>query len=104
MQVHWPIDKNSMAHFAGHGKNAAGGRDYASRDESAAADVPDTASTFAALKRLQDAGKIKHIGVSNFGKTQLQEALATGAKIVSNQVCYNLIFRAVEFDILPFCR
>lgn len=53
---------------------------------------------------LQREGKIAHIGVSNFGVVQLQEALATGATIAVNQVCYNMIFRASEFDVLPFCR
>ena len=52
---------------------------------------------------LQAAGKIKHIGVSNFGVAQLREALATGVTIAVNQLCYNLIFRAIEFEILPFC-
>ena len=53
---------------------------------------------------LQREGKIAHIGVSNFGVAQLQEALETGATIAVNQVCYNLIFRACEFEVLPFCR
>ena len=99
--VHWPIDKNSMAHFAGH-FTKDGGRDYATTggiDEHA---VPPTTVAFTQLMQLQKEGKVKHIGVSNFGVTQLQEAMATGAKISINQLCYNLIFRAVEFDIVPF--
>ena len=47
----------------------------------------------------QREGKIKHIGVSNFGVQQLKEALATGVTIACNQLCYNLIFRAAEFEI-----
>jgi len=42
--------------------------------------------------------------VSNFGVNQLKEALASGVKIAANQLCYNLIFRAVEMEIIPFCR
>lgn len=30
--------------------------------------------------------------------------MATGVKIAVNQLCYNLIFRAIEFEILPFCK
>ena len=42
--------------------------------------------------------------VSNFVVKQLEEALSTGVKIAVNQLlCYNLIFRAVELQILPFC-
>jgi len=101
--VHWPIDQNSMAHFAAHtdeGKN----RDYSKVDADAVGDIPPTVAAFKALKALQEAGKIKHIGVSNFGVSQLKEALATGVKIAVNQLCYNLIFRAAEFEILPFCQ
>merc|ERR1740121_915713 len=53
---------------------------------------------------LQREGKIAHIGVSNFGVEQLKEALATGATIAVNQICYNMIFRASEYEVLPFCR
>ncbi len=54
--------------------------------------------------RLQAAGKIRHVGVSNFGVEQLREALAVpGVRISVNQVCYNLLFRAAELDVIPFC-
>lgn len=65
---------------------------------------PETAGTFRALKKLQDAGKIKHIGVSNFGPTQLKEALTHGIKIAVNQLAYSLCTRAIEFEIIPLCK
>lgn len=102
--VHWPLHPNSMGHFAGKKKNAEGGRDYADVDAEAADNVPDVTKTFEALQRLQAAGKIRHIGTSNFGVKDLEAALATGAKIAMNQVCYNLIFRAAELEVIPFCR
>ena len=102
--VHWPIDKNSMSHFAPATKTGGGGRDYAATGEVDEDAVPPTTKAFKALQRLQAAGKIKHIGVSNFGVNQLKEAMATGAKLSINQLCYNLIFRAIEFEILPFCQ
>lgn len=99
--VHWPIDANSMAHFSG-AHTASGGRDYSTTG--AVDDVPPTQRAFAELVQLQAEGKIKHIGVSNFGVAQLTEALSVpGVRIAVNQLCYNLIFRAAEMEILPFC-
>ena len=72
--VHWPV------------------RDYP------AADV------FGALGELRAGGKIRSVGVSNFGPAQLAEAMATGVRIDANQVNYSLLSRAIELEILPFCR
>jgi len=59
---------------------------------------------FAALRALQAEGKVRAIGVSNHGLQQLTQVLATGTPIASNQVCYNLLCRAVETGIMPLCR
>lgn len=59
---------------------------------------------FATLTALKSEGKIRSIGVSNFGFQQLTEALATGVRIDVDQVCYNLLSRAIEVQILPLCR
>ncbi len=59
---------------------------------------------FATLAALQKEGKIRHIGLSNFGVRQLSEAAATGVPIATDQLCYNLLARAIEFEILPECR
>lgn len=104
VMIHWPITVEGMAHFAGNHKTKSGGHDYATSDVDSVGEVPSTQSTFRDLKVLQSEGKIAHIGVSNFGVEQLKEALATGATIAVNQICYNLIFRAAEFEVLPFCR
>jgi len=101
--IHWPITASGMAHFASAHTNAAGGRDYSVVSDDVGL-VPSTELAFRTLAELQQEGKIKHIGVSNFGVSQLKEALATGVKIVSNELPYNLIFRAIEFEILPFCQ
>ena len=50
-----------------------------------------------------EGGKIRHIGVCNFGVADLREAIATGAPIVSNQVCYNLLWRGIETELVPLC-
>ncbi|MFC1480049.1 aldo/keto reductase [Candidatus Omnitrophota bacterium] len=59
--------------------------------------------TFGELKRLAEEGKIRHIGVSNFGRDLLRRALLV-APIVSNQVQYSLFDRAPEEDLIPFCK
>ena len=59
---------------------------------------------FEVLKKLQSQGKIKHLGVSNFGVTQIEEVLATGATIACNQIAYNLLSRMPEFEIIPLCK
>jgi aryl-alcohol dehydrogenase-like predicted oxidoreductase len=62
------------------------------------------ADTLSVLEACKKEGKIRAIGVSNFGKANLDELLAAGVEIVANQCCYNLISRAIEFDVLPICR
>ncbi len=59
--------------------------------------------TMRALNGLKDQGKIRAIGVSNFSRDQLAEALAFG-DIVSLQPPYSLLWRHVEKDALPLCR
>jgi len=101
--VHWPISASSMSHFAG-AHTAAGGRDYATTGTVDESKIPSTRRAFEELKALQAEGKIKHIGVSNFGVEQLTEALSTGVTIAANELCYNLLTRAIETGILPFCQ
>ena len=60
--------------------------------------------SMAELTRLQEDGRIRAIGVSNFGVEQLAAALDTGASIAVNQLCYNLLSRAIEPELLPLCR
>jgi myo-inositol catabolism protein IolS len=63
---------------------------------------------FATLQALQTEGKIRAIGVSNFGVKHLTEALAAvrqvGAVIAADQLYYNLLSRAIEAEIVPLCR
>lgn len=71
-------------------------------------DVP-LAQTLEAFQHLQQAGKIRHWGVSNLDLNDMQElraivqeSEATGAAV--NQVLYNLTRRGIELDLLPWCR
>lgn len=56
------------------------------------------------LTKLKEDGLARAIGVSNFGVSQLTAALHTGTEIAVNQVCYNLLSRAIEIELLPLCQ
>ena len=58
--------------------------------------------TWRTLEALQREGKVRHIGVSNFGTSFFGEMLQFG-RAESNQLPYSLLWRAVEFDIQPLC-
>lgn len=64
------------------------------------------AQTVAGFEALQQAGKIRYWGVSNFDTDDMQELFATpgGARCATNQVLYNLSRRGPEFDLLPWQR
>ena len=55
------------------------------------------------LRRLQDSGKIRYIGVSNFTADQTKDALKFGP-IHSSQPRYSMLFRGSGESILPFCQ
>ena len=84
--VHWPLTVKAIQQF----------------DRSIT--IPPLANeVFAELGKLRDQGKIRHLGVSNFGGVRLDEALRTGATIAVNQLPYSLVSRAIEWEILPVC-
>lgn len=59
----------------------------------------------AAMDKLVENGKVKHIGVSNFSLEQLKLAQSfTKNKIVTNQVEYSLLDRSCEEGLLPYCE
>ncbi|HTL90381.1 MAG TPA: aldo/keto reductase [Leptolyngbya sp.] len=62
--------------------------------------------TLEALRTLQESGKIRSYGVSNFDPEDMKEAIAiqNGKAIVTNQVLYNLMRRGIEWELLPWCR
>jgi myo-inositol catabolism protein IolS len=85
--VHWPISPHSIRHFTGEPMSA-----------------PEVDQAFAALRRLQEEGKVRYVGVSNFGAAKLHEARETGTAIAVNELPYSLVARAIEYEILPLCR
>ncbi|MBL8217095.1 MAG: aldo/keto reductase [Bryobacterales bacterium] len=61
--------------------------------------------TFSAFEQLQQAGKIRSWGVSNFDVPDLEDAVkAGGAAMACNQVLYHLQERAIEHAVLPWCE
>lgn len=64
------------------------------------------AQTLAGLAALQQAGKIRHYGVSNLDLADMQElwALPGGPGVQTNQLLYNLSRRGIEWDLLPWMR
>ncbi|MCW2527997.1 MAG: aldo/keto reductase [Pseudonocardiales bacterium] len=65
--------------------------------------------TLAALDSAVDSGKVRYVGVSNYGGWRLaqsatwQRALPGRAPIVSDQVEYSLLERGIEREVVPFC-
>ena len=72
-QVHWPIDHDLVQ------------------------------QAFDTLEQLHSEGKVRVIGVSNHAVGRMHEALRSSATIASNQLCYSLMSRAIETEIIPTC-
>jgi len=73
-QVHWPVD-----------------------------DLKELEEGWTAMAQLQQQGKVRWIGVSNFNVEQMQLAQSI-APITSLQPPYSLIRREIEEEILPYCH
>ncbi len=62
-------------------------------------------STMEGMRRLQDAGIVKHVGVSNFGVNRWKSAeRALGAPVLSNQVRFNLLQRKPDRGNVPYAQ
>ncbi len=61
------------------------------------------AETYRALEDLRKQGKIRAVGVSNFGVEDLGEILKCGP-VAANQLAYSLLFRAIEYGISRKCN
>jgi diketogulonate reductase-like aldo/keto reductase len=62
--------------------------------------------TVAAFEQLRAEGKIRSWGVSNFDERAMQQvvAIAGAPSVACNQVCYHIRERAIEHDVMPYCR
>jgi aryl-alcohol dehydrogenase-like predicted oxidoreductase len=62
--------------------------------------------TLDALRQLQQSGKIRYVGVSNYAGWQLMKALGIAerdhlARFVSQQIYYSLQERSAEYELIP---
>lgn len=65
--------------------------------------VPGYVETAIWLSELKDAGKIRHIGVTNFDVPTLQEIVDAGVPVVSNQIQYSAIDHRPEHGMVEYC-
>lgn len=87
--LHWPLNPLALRHY--------------SADAALQAAPPSLAGALAAMQELRREGKIRHVGVSNFGARQIEEAAATGVALACDELPYSLLSRAVEWEVLPAC-
>ena len=88
--MHWPINRYGVKHFTD--------------DQNIIDNPPSAAEAFGALSDLKKEGKIRSIGVSNYGVGQMREAVGLCPDIAANEIAYNIISRAIEAEIMPFCK
>ncbi len=66
--------------------------------------IPRYVETAAWLHELQIAGKIRHLGVTNFDVPRLREIVDAGVPVVSHQVQYSLLDHRPEHSLVEYCR
>ena len=87
--IHWPINPLAVKHFTSN--------------EAIIASPPTIEEACHQLDELKKEGLIRSIGISNFGRTQMEEVAATGIRIDVNELTYNIVSRAIEAEIAPYC-
>ncbi|MDR0687008.1 MAG: aldo/keto reductase [Dysgonamonadaceae bacterium] len=87
--IHWPINKSAVEHFTA--------------DKDIITLPPTIEETLDQLNGLKEEGLIRSIGLSNFGRTQIEEVLGTGVRVDVNEMPYNIVSRAIEAEIAPYC-
>lgn len=60
--------------------------------------------TVEAMEELQQTGKIRQWGVSNFDTDDMEELEYISEGCAANEVLYNLSRRGTEYDLQPWCR
>ncbi len=89
--LHWPLNSVSLRHFTD--------------DRGVIANPPVLIEVLEEFKALKRSGKIRHLGISNFGSKRLNElVVASDVSPVVNELPYNLLSRAIEFDTIAACR
>jgi len=87
--LHWPINKLALEHFT---------------SDQNLVDIPPTIEeAYSQLNDLKKEGLIRSIGMSNFGRIQIEEVISTGVQVDVNEMPYNILSRAIEAEIAPYC-
>ena len=87
--LHWPINKLAVQHFTSN--------------ERIIESPPTIEEAYQQLAELKKEGLIRSIGMSNFGCTQMEEVVSLGIQIDVNELTYNIVSRAIEAKIAPYC-
>ncbi len=66
-------------------------------------DVPGYVEAAAWLDEMRRAGKIRHVGLTNFDRQRLGEVIAAGIPIVAHQVQYSVLDRRPADAMAAFC-
>jgi len=64
---------------------------------------PSYLDDLAYLQELRDKGLIQHLGLTNFDTAHLRVVLASGVRVVSNQICYSLLDQRARGDMARLC-
>ena len=86
---HWPINALAVQHFTS--------------DETIIDSPPTVEEACAQMAELKKEGLIRSIGMSNFGRKQMEEVVSTGVQVDVNELTYNIVSRAIEVEIAPYC-
>ncbi len=66
--------------------------------------IPRYVETALELDRLRRAGKIAHIGLTNFDTPRLAELVDAGIPVTSHQIQYSLLDNRPDHGMLDYCR
>jgi len=61
-----------------------------------------TEETLRAMETLVSSGKVRALGVCNYGPVDLAEAVGI-TRLHTNQLAYNMLMRSIEFEITDLC-
>lgn len=67
-------------------------------------DIGDHVEVALILQDLKAAGKIRHVGVTNYNTARLAELIDAGVDVVSNQVQYSATDRRPRHGLAQYCR
>jgi myo-inositol catabolism protein IolS len=86
-QIHWPFRQKPVLDLQGKPVPAQ----------------PNVMEACETLRTLQNEGKVRHVGLSNFGPLDMGDWFVHGGA-ECNQIGYNILSRAAEYKVIPVCR